>query len=151
MKITLISSTGGHWAQLLQLQKVISEEKHVELNLITEKNRTNSSMDCSFLLQQDRKNIFFTFIFLINIIKSLYFVITVRPKYVISTGAGSVIPYLFFAKLFGSKVIYIESFAKVNSPTITGRIVYKFADHFFVQWENMLKFYPNALYKGSLY
>lgn len=96
MKITLISSTGGHWAQLLQLQKVISEEKHVELNLITEKNRTNSSMDCSFLLQQDRKNIFFPIIFLINIIKSLYFVITVRPKYVISTGAGSVIPYLFF-------------------------------------------------------
>lgn len=51
----------------------------------------------------------------------------------------------------GSKVIFIESYAKINSPTITGKIVYKFADIFYVQWPEMLKFYPNGIYKGSLY
>ena len=49
------------------------------------------------------------------------------------------------------KVIYIESFAKINSPTITGRIIYKFADDFYVQWEEMKKFYPKAHYDGEIY
>ena len=49
------------------------------------------------------------------------------------------------------KVIYIESFAKINSPTITGRIVYKFADDFYIQGEEMKKVYPKAHYDGEIY
>jgi hypothetical protein len=49
------------------------------------------------------------------------------------------------------KVIFIESFAKRNSPTKTGKQVYKFADHFIVQWEEMKEFYPNAIVGGMIY
>ena len=54
---------------------------------------------------------------------------------------------------FKKKVIYIESFAKINSPTMTGNLIYKkkLADQFYVQWESMLKYYPNAIYKGGIY
>lgn len=51
----------------------------------------------------------------------------------------------------GKKLIYIESFAKVTSPTETGKLLYKFADRFYVQWESMLKFYPKAKYLGGIY
>ena len=54
-------------------------------------------------------------------------------------------------KLTGGKVIFSESFAKIKSPTVTGQKVYKFADDFYVQWPEMLKFYPNAKYKGGIY
>ena len=54
-------------------------------------------------------------------------------------------------KIFKRKIIFIESFAKVNSPTLTGKLVYKFADRFYVQWEEMKEFYPNALYEGGIY
>jgi hypothetical protein len=54
-------------------------------------------------------------------------------------------------KLFGKKLIYIESFAKVTSPTETGKLMYKFADRFYVQWESMLEIYPNAIYLGGIY
>ena len=57
--------------------------------------------------------------------------------------------YIF--KLFGSKIIFIETFANKNSKTVTGKYVYKFADLFLVQWEEMLKLYPNAKYWGSLF
>nr|WP_255262956.1 UDP-N-acetylglucosamine transferase subunit ALG14 [Weissella confusa] len=45
----------------------------------------------------------------------------------------------------------MESYAKSNSPTLTGKIVYRFADMFIVQWEEMKHIYPKALYLGSIY
>ena len=54
-------------------------------------------------------------------------------------------------KLMKKKVVYIESFAKISSPTETGKLIYKFADRFYVQWESMKEFYPNALYLGGIY
>ena len=55
------------------------------------------------------------------------------------------------AKLMGSKVIYIETFANLESKTASGRIIYHFADYFLVQWESMLKLYPKAKFGGWIY
>ena len=46
---------------------------------------------------------------------------------------------------------FIETFANRNSKTATGKLVYKFADLFIVQWEEMLKLYPKAKLGGSIY
>ena len=56
-------------------------------------------------------------------------------------------------KLFGKKVIYIESFAKRTSSTVTGRCIYKLKAYttFVVQWKEMLDVYPNAEYWGGVY
>ena len=56
----------------------------------------------------------------------------------------------FFAKLLGKKVIYIESLAKVNTLSTTGKMVYPFANKFYVQWENLSKKYKKAEYIGRL-
>ena len=61
------------------------------------------------------------------------------------------VPLCILAKLFRKKLIYIESFAKVTSPTETGKLLYKFADQFYVQWETMKEFYPNAINVGGIY
>ena len=72
---------------------------------------------------------------------------------IISTGVLSTIPMLYLGHKKHRKVIYIESFAKISDPTQTGKFVYKhnLADRFYVQWESMLKFYPNAIFKGGIY
>ena len=74
-----------------------------------------------------------------------------KPDIVITTGVLAMIPICLLAKFFGKKLIYIESFAKVTTPTETGKLMYKYADQFYVQWPQMKKFYPNALYLGSIY
>ncbi|MDE5053941.1 PssD/Cps14F family polysaccharide biosynthesis glycosyltransferase [Niallia taxi] len=157
MNVSLISSTGGHWTQLNNLykefQKNIGTDEHeVNISLITEKNKSTSHRkDIHFFYQQERKNKLFLFILIMNILKALALIIRLRPNYIISTGAGVTVPYLIFGKIFGAKIIFIESYAKLSSPTVTGRLVYKFADKFYVQWPEMLKFYPKGIYKGSLY
>ena len=70
---------------------------------------------------------------------------------VITTGVLAMIPMCLLAKLFGKKLIYIESFAKVTSPTETGKLMYRFADQFYVQWESMREIYPNAICLGGIY
>ena len=43
----------------------------------------------------------------------------IRPDYIISTGAAFALPMFIIGKLYGSKLIYIESRAKVYTPTKT--------------------------------
>ena len=88
---------------------------------------------------------------IVNIVRSFVIFLRERPDVVISTGVFITVPMCVFAKLFGKKVIYIESFAKVTSPTKTGRFLYKFADRFYVQWESMLNVYPKAVCLGGIY
>lgn len=149
--VVFISSTGGHYSQLLQIINKYSEASYI----ITEKSlgisNSSSKNKYLFLYQQDRKNILFPVVFILNVLKSLKYILKYRPKVTITTGAGVVIPFCIFAKLFGGKLIYIESFAKIHSPTLTGKILYKFSDKHYVQWEEMKEHYPKGIFKGALY
>lgn len=151
-KICLISSSGGHFEQLLMLGKL--KNKH-DIFIVTEKTRYNKNDKKinHFLMQVNRKEILFIFKMILILFKSLYIFIKEKPDVVISTGVLATIPMLYIGHFFKKKVIYIESFAKINSPTMTGNLIYKkhIANQFYVQWESMLKFYPDAIYKGGIY
>jgi UDP-N-acetylglucosamine:LPS N-acetylglucosamine transferase len=64
---------------------------------------------------------------------------------VISTGSGLAVPFLVISKLFGSKILFIESGARVYSVSKTGAFMYRYSDLFFVQYKALLKFYPKAI------
>lgn len=86
-----------------------------------------------------------------GVMTSLYVASIERPDIVITTGAGAVVFFCIFAKMFGAKLIFIESMAKVKRPTWTARMLYPFADLFLVQWPGLLKFFPRAKYLGRLF
>ena len=67
------------------------------------------------------------------------------------TGVLAMIPLCMEAKLSGRKLIYIESFAKVTSATLTGKLLYHYADRFYVQWTQMKEIYPDAICLGGIY
>lgn len=151
-KICLISSSGGHFEQLLMLKKL--EEKN-KIFIVTEKTKYNKNDKKinHYVMQLNRKEPFFIFKLICVFFKSLYIFLKEKPDVIISTGVLSAIPMLFIGHFFKKKIIYIESFAKINSPTMTGKLIYKrhIANQFYVQWESMLKYYPNAIYKGGIY
>lgn len=151
-KICLISSSGGHFEQLLMLRNL---KKKYNLFIVTEKTKYNKrdKKINYYITQVNRKEPLFIFKMGIIFFKSFYIFIKERPDVIISTGVLSAIPMLFIGHFLHRKVIYIESFAKVSSPTMTGNLIYKkhIADQFYVQWESMLEFYPNAIYKGGIY
>jgi UDP-N-acetylglucosamine:LPS N-acetylglucosamine transferase len=73
-----------------------------------------------------------------------------KPEAVISAGPGLAVPISVIAKILGKKVIYIESWSRVYKPSTSGRLVYRFADLFFVQWPELRDKYPKAIYRGRL-
>jgi UDP-N-acetylglucosamine:LPS N-acetylglucosamine transferase len=57
-----------------------------------------------------------------------------RPDAVLSTGAGLAVPFFIAGKLYGARLVYVESLTRVRGPSLSGRLVYPLSDHFFVQW-----------------
>lgn len=154
-KVLFIASTGGHFNELMQLKPLFEE---YDYHIITEKTKTNENLKqkykekINFLWYGTKKNLFtYFFKFLGNTCKSLYYYIKIRPKVVITTGTHTAVPMCYIARLFGSKVIYIETFANRTTPTVAGRLIYPVANTFIVQWENMLQFYPKAVCWGWIY
>ena len=152
MKICLVSSTGGH---LNELKRLIPAVEGYEFFIVTE--HSEMSVDLIekwrgyYLKQQERKNIFFLGKMFFNMFKSLYVLLKENPSVIITTGAGVVFPICIFGKLLGKKIVYVESYAKVQSPSLTGKLIYNFADEFYIQWESLKAYYPKAKYKGGLY
>ena len=151
-KVAFIASSGGHLEQVLRLRPLF--EKYDSF-LITEKTPYAVSYPCErryTLAQINRHELLFPLKLIVNAFSAFRIFLKERPDVVISTGALAAVPFCLISKLlFRKKLIFIESFAKVTSPTITGKLLYRFADRFYVQWEPMLKVYPKAIYLGGIY
>lgn len=83
------------------------------------------------------------------ILSFVYFVIF-RPKIVVSCGTGLTVPIFYAARILGVKTVYIESLSRVESLSITGRLLHGKTDLFLVQWESLLTHAPGAIYGGQL-
>lgn len=154
-RVMFISSTGGHFNELMQLAPMF--EKY-DYHIITEKDESTKGFKekygkrISYMRYSTRSHfISYIFKYLGDCFQTVYYYFKYRPQYIITTGTHNAGPMCIIGKIFGSKIIYIETFANRNTKTITGKLVYKFADLFIVQWEDMLKLYPNAKYSGPIF
>ncbi len=154
-KVFFISSVGGHLTQLLELKSIFSNYNYI---LITEKTDVTKEMKDKYNIRylpygSRNQKFIYPFILLANCFKSLYFLIRYNPSVIVTTGANTAAAMCCLGKIFHKKVIFIESFAKRTSPTITGKLIYRLHAYttFVVQWENMLKYYPKAEYWGGIY
>jgi len=71
------------------------------------------------------------------------------PDVIVSTGAALAVPFFIVGKLTHRRLVYVESFTRVNSLSLSGRLVYPLADAFFVQWPRV-RAPRGALYAGSV-
>ena len=148
-KVLFISSTGGHFTELMKFEKMFIMYKFF---IITEKDITTEFLKekykekVGYLPYCTRSNMGrYCLIFFYVILKSIFFYIKIKPDVIVSTGTHTAIPICFIAKIFRKKIIYIETYANITQKTLTGRILYPIADLFIVQWQEMKKQYPKAI------
>ncbi len=148
-KVLLVASNGGHLLQLLQLADLwqqderhwVSFRKSDALSLLADERVT-------WAHHPTNRNI-------PNLIRNLGLALrlvrrgTVRA--VVTTGAGVGVPFAIVGRLAGVNVVYIESMARITSPSLTGRLVYPFADTFIVQWPGLLRYYKRAVTFGTVF
>jgi len=146
MKICVVSSIGGHLEEVMQLYSIIAE--HEFFFVVNSegvlpcwiKNRTLRIVHS----ERDWK-------LLINIYEAIKILRARRPDVIISCGAGPAVPFALVGKLMGIKVVFIETFAAVVKPTLTGRLMYRLSDLFIYQWKALESVYPGGIYGGSIF
>jgi UDP-N-acetylglucosamine:LPS N-acetylglucosamine transferase len=147
MKICLACSAGGHLTELLQIKKAFEGYEHF---FVTFKREDTINFKERVYFAEDPKRNFFKL--LKNVVQSVRILLKEKPDVIITTGAGVVVPLCYLGKLLGAKIIYIESFARIDSASFSGKLIYPIADLFFVQWRHLLgKYGKKAQYGGSVF
>lgn len=87
---------------------------------------------------------------------TLPIIITSKADLVLCNGPGTCIPvcvWVFLSKILlfrSTKLVFIESICRVKTLSLTGKLLYQFADYFIVQWQELATKYPLTLYIGRL-
>lgn len=150
-KICFAASSGGHFEQLLMLRPLMEKYDSFVVTEETSYKVKVKGQKMYYMKQVNRKEKSFIPRMIVNTFRTLKIYRKEKPDVVICTGVLAMIPICLISKFYGKKLIYIESFAKVTSATLTGKLLYKYADQFYVQWPEMLKIYPKAIYLGGIY
>lgn len=74
-----------------------------------------------------------------------------QPDAVLSCGPSVGVPTCLLAKLLNVKVIFVETGSRVTTLSLSGKIVYRFADLFVVQWPQLVRKYPKAVFGGRFW
>ena len=149
MNVCIACSPGGHLTEALQLLPILKKHKAFFYTIDVAHVKDSLKGRTKYLVDNPTRN---PLKFVSVLIKSLVALIKEQPKVIISFGAGVTVPISLLGKiLFGSKLIYIECSAQVREPSLTGKILYNFADLFFVQWKYLkAKYGEKAIYGGLI-
>lgn len=149
MKICLVGSSGGHLTHLLKIKPYWEGKDRFWVTF--DKEDANDALKgekiyhCFFPTNRNVKNL------IKNSFLALKVLLKEKPDVIISSGAAVAVPFFWFGKLMGKKLVYIEVFDRIDKSTLTGKLVYPITDAFFVQWESMKKVYPKAKNIGSIF
>lgn len=146
-RILLVANPGGHLLQMLALE---GAWEGLDRRWVTFAAADSKSLlaqeDVVYAFGPTARNV-------VNLMRNLkvawHTVRRFEPDVILSTGAALAIPFFVVGRLHRKRLIYVESFTRVSTPSLSGRIVYPLADAFFMQWSKGGR--PRrALYAGSV-
>jgi UDP-N-acetylglucosamine transferase subunit ALG13 len=79
-----------------------------------------------------------------TIIQSATAAVNGRPRLVLTAGSGLVVPFCAFSRAVGARMVFIETAARVRTPSKSGRVLSRLANRTIVQWKPMLDVYAGA-------
>lgn len=148
MKIALVSTHGGHLTETLQLLDTFEDHEVFFATHHSIRDEEILQIAPAYFSQNIGER---SFRFLISFFWALSVLIRENPDLILSLGSEIAIPFLFWAKIFRKKRIYIESWCHVKVLSRTGRIAYWLVDEFWVQWPQLLEVCGSkAKYHGAV-
>ena len=157
MKILVVLGEGGHTTELLRLVDLLGDRYEYHYMVTREDNLSASRIkhrgplySLSRPRGKDTGMAGAVWRTLLAGVQSLPVIWRIRPTAVLSTGPAIAVPVSLIGKLLGARIIFVETGSRVTTLSWTGRIVYRWADLFFVQWPQLAEHLPRAIYAGRL-
>lgn len=149
MKICLVGSSGGHLTHLYMLKPFWEKRERFWVTFDKEDARSmlagERMYSCYYPTNRSLKALAINTGLAWKVLKRE------KPDLIISSGAAVAVPFFYLGKILGAKTVYIEVFDRIDSSTLSGKMVYPVADRFVVEWEETKKVYPKAVNLGSIF
>jgi UDP-N-acetylglucosamine:LPS N-acetylglucosamine transferase len=146
MKVCIVSSCGGHLTEVRCLKPAY--EVYEYFYVLDDKAMLPADMQGKtyFVSHSERD-----WKFLLNLWEAFQLLRKEKPDIVLSTGAGLAVPFAIVGRyIFKTRIIFIETIARLNKPSLSGKIMYRLAHEFYYQWKALSQFFPKAKYGGPL-
>lgn len=148
LRLLLVGSAGGHLAQLESMRPWWGAHRRWWVTFDTPDARSVLSGErVIWGRHSDARSV-------LPVLRSLLLAVTtvarLRPDAVVTTGASIGVMFIVVARLLGIPTVYVEVFDRIRRPSLSGRIAYRIADEFAVQWREQLVAYPRAQLVGPL-
>ncbi|KAK8792558.1 hypothetical protein WA588_005051 [Blastocystis sp. NMH] len=170
VKTMVVLGSGGHTSEMISLVRGLDAGHYTPLVFVYAESDAKSPLhlqeshlECPYstrTIPRSREvgQSYFSAVFttLHALIKSFQLVLEESPSVLIINGPGTCVPVAFAVVLFRvlnvlrCRIVFIESFCRVQTLSLTGKLLYLFADDFIVQWRHLAEKYPRARYLGIL-
>jgi UDP-N-acetylglucosamine:LPS N-acetylglucosamine transferase len=146
--LLFVCSSGGHLAQLLSFREW-ARDRRVRWVTFPTRDATSAlaGEDTVTCYHPTTRNVR-------NLVRNLGLAVRTmrreKPALIVSTGAGVAVPFFVIGRLMGVPTVFIEVYDRIDSATLTGRLVRPFTTRYLVQWPEQLALYPRATVVGPL-
>lgn len=173
----IVLGSGGHTAEIMTIVKQLNRKNYSprfyiladtdqqsKAKVLCLEEPTTSKNDYEFVPIKRSRHVgqcYFTSVF--TTIRSIWLCIPVvyhlQPDLVLCNGPGTCIPIClitFLLKMCAAinvkcKIVFIESFCRVKTISLSGQILIWIADSFTVQWPQLANFSPKVTFFGRLF
>jgi beta-1,4-N-acetylglucosaminyltransferase len=157
-KLMIVLGSGGHTAQMIRITEMLCN--YYDFEYVINDDDDNSIKKIKFIGDvhviprprrvYDKSFIRSAFLTIYSLLRSFGIIMNSKSVGIVSAGPGLAVPLFVWATIFRKKRIFIESWSRVSTKSTTGKICYYLSDLFFVQWPELTRKYPKAIYAGRL-
>ncbi|KAJ7386447.1 UDP-N-acetylglucosamine transferase subunit [Desmophyllum pertusum] len=176
VKVMVVAGSGGHTTEMIRLLGSLSSYYHPRIYVVAETDKMSAEKITSFERNKEEKDkessefkilriprsrevrqswLSTIFTTLNALVFSFPVVLREKPELLLCNGPGTCIPIClaaFVLKVAGLRditMVFVESMCRVKTLSLSGKIMYHFADHFLVQWKQLQINFPKAIYLGA--
>ena len=157
-KLMIVLGSGGHTTQMIRITEMIHDFFEFEYVVNDDDDKSIKKIKFSGDVHviprprrvYDKSVMRSVFLTIHSLLKSFGIIMNSKSIGIVSAGPGLAVPLFIWASIFRKKRIFIESWSRINTKSTTGKICYYLSDLFFVQWPELTKKYPKAIYAGRV-
>jgi UDP-N-acetylglucosamine:LPS N-acetylglucosamine transferase len=141
--ILLVSSSGGHFKGLFQLEPFFSRHSR---HWVTFRSATTEQLlqaeTVTWAFSPTNRN-------LPNLLRNAWLAWHViqqrRPDLILITGAGVAVPFVIVGKVLGCRTVFVESITRIQTLSLSARLALRWIDDLYVHWPQLQDRYPGSI------
>lgn len=147
-RVALVGSSGGHLTHLLALREYWAPLDRFWVTFDTPDAVSRLGEERTYWCHHPtNRNV-------PNLIRNTWLALRIllreRPTVIVSSGAAVAVPFFWLGRLFGATTVYIEVIDRIDTGTLTGRLVRPVASGVLIQWPEQAGAYPKGTLVGPL-